>query len=94
MKIKVCKARKKPVIIECFQWKRSMGNVGGVQYPYHSNVLGTDFHKLHKRKCGWIETLEGGHIVSEGDWIITGIKGEKYPCKDNIFKETYEFIEE
>ena len=41
---------------------------------------------------GWIKTLEGGHIVSEGDWIITGIKGETYPCKDDIFKKTYEII--
>ena len=39
---------------------------------------------------GWIETLEGGSIVCRGDWIITGIKDEKYPCKDDIFKATYE----
>lgn len=37
-----------------------------------------------------IKTLEGWHVVSDGDWIITGIKGEKYPCKDDIFKATYE----
>ena len=37
-----------------------------------------------------IVTLEGEHIVSEGDWIITGIKGEKYPCKPDIFEATYE----
>ena len=28
-----------------------------------------------------------------GDWIITGIKGEQYPCKDEVFKATYEFVE-
>ena len=39
---------------------------------------------------GWIETLEGGHIVCPGDWIITGVQGEHYPCKPDIFKETYE----
>jgi hypothetical protein len=27
-----------------------------------------------------------------GDWIITGIKGEKYPCRDDIFRETYEEV--
>ena len=42
---------------------------------------------------GWIDTLEGGHIVCPSDWIITGIRGEKYPCKDDIFKETYEEID-
>jgi hypothetical protein len=41
---------------------------------------------------GWIKTLEGGHIVCPGDWIITGIKGERYPCKKEIFEMTYEKI--
>ena len=39
---------------------------------------------------GWIDTLEGGHVVCPGDWIITGVKGEKYPCKPDIFEATYE----
>jgi hypothetical protein len=39
---------------------------------------------------GWIDTLEGGHIVCPGDWIITGVKGEVYPCKPDIFDATYE----
>ena len=39
---------------------------------------------------GWIDTLEGGHIVCPGDWVITGVKGEHYPCKPDIFQETYE----
>ncbi len=41
---------------------------------------------------GWIDTLEGGHIVCPGDWIITGIKGERYPCKPDIFEATYERV--
>jgi hypothetical protein len=39
---------------------------------------------------GWIDTLEGGHIVCPGDWIITGVKGENYPCKPDIFAATYD----
>jgi hypothetical protein len=39
---------------------------------------------------GWIDTLEGGHIVCPGDFIITGVKGEHYPCKPDIFEATYE----
>lgn len=39
---------------------------------------------------GWIDTLEGGHIVCPSDWIITGVQGELYPCKPDIFEETYE----
>ena len=43
---------------------------------------------------GWVKTLEGGHIVCSGDWIITGVQGEHYPCKPDIFEETYEKVEE
>ncbi len=42
---------------------------------------------------GWIDTLEGGHKVCPGDWIITGVQGEHYPCKPGIFKATYEAVE-
>ena len=41
---------------------------------------------------GWIDTLEGGHIVCPEDWIIKGIKGEFYPCKPDIFQATYEEV--
>ncbi len=39
---------------------------------------------------GWIDTKEGGHIVCPGDFVITGVKGERYPCKADIFAATYE----
>ena len=42
---------------------------------------------------GWVDTLESGHTVCPGDWIITGVKGENYPIKDSIFKETYNMEE-
>lgn len=41
---------------------------------------------------GLIDTLEGRMTVSPGDWVITGVKGEKYPCKPDIFEATYEAI--
>ena len=41
---------------------------------------------------GWIDTLEGGHIVCPGDWIITGVQGERYPCKPDIFAATYDAV--
>ena len=43
---------------------------------------------------GWIETLEGGHIVCPGDWIIEGVEGEFYPCKPSVFYSTYEKVED
>lgn len=41
-----------------------------------------------------IETLEGTMTANPGDWIITGVKGEQYPCKPDIFEATYEQVEE
>ncbi|MBQ8824207.1 MAG: hypothetical protein IJZ64_03145, partial [Ruminococcus sp.] len=40
-----------------------------------------------------IHTLEGDHKANVGDYIITGVHGEQYPCKPDIFAETYEFVE-
>lgn len=40
-----------------------------------------------------IKTLEGELLVSPGDWIIRGIKGELYPCKPDIFSATYDHDE-
>ena len=37
-----------------------------------------------------IHTLEGDMTAKPGDWIITGVAGEKYPCKPDIFEQTYE----
>lgn len=42
---------------------------------------------------GWIDTKEGGHIVCPGDWVITGIARERYPCKTDIFAATYEAVD-
>ena len=66
-----------------------------VRYFRHPNISG-------KQKCskcgetmynhGWIDTLEDGHNVCPKDWIITGIKGEYYPCKPDIFEQTYEKV--
>ena len=37
-----------------------------------------------------IHTLEGDMVGNPGDWLITGVNGEKYPCKPDIFEKTYE----
>ena len=67
------------------------GNV--VRYYRHPEVNG-DSYCNHCDKImhdhGWIDTLEGGHTVCPGDWIITGVQGERYPCKPDIFVLTYE----
>lgn len=64
-----------------------------VRYFRHPDVHGdTKCKHCDKRMHvhGWIDTLEGGHIVCPGDFIITGVKGERYPCKPDVFATTYE----
>lgn len=39
-----------------------------------------------------IQTLEGPLRAAPGDWIITGIRGEQYPCKPDVFEKTYERV--
>ena len=39
-----------------------------------------------------IQTLEGNMVANKGDWIITGVDGEQYPVKNDIFKRTYELV--
>lgn len=45
-------------------------------------------------KVMYIETLEGTHKANVGDFIITGVHGEQYPCKPDIFQKTYEQVTE
>lgn len=71
-------------------------------YMKHDNVLSLEVlvMKFRKKpvvieayqtdKTMYIETLEGIHRANPGDWIITGVKGEQYPCKPDIFEKTYE----
>ena len=63
-----------------------------VRYYRHPRVSGERTctncgNNMHDH--GWVDTLEGGHIVCPKDWIITGIEGEHYPCKPHIFEQTY-----
>jgi hypothetical protein len=61
----------------------------------HPSIHGDRICEHCKRKMhdhGFIDTLEGGHTVCPGDWIITGIQGERYPCKPEIFAATYDAI--
>ena len=41
-----------------------------------------------------IHTLEGDMTAQIGDWIITGLRGEQYPCKPDIFEKSYELVED
>jgi hypothetical protein len=46
--------------------------------------------KYHDSRCYLVRTLEGIMRANEGDWLIQGVEGEIYPCKDSVFQATYD----
>jgi len=91
----MAKYRKKPVVIHAEQYlpNKTPRPSGVVELPL---VRKEELAKKGDYAPGmmWIETLEGGHVVTPGDYIITGVKGERYPCKEDIFLTTYEPVPE
>lgn len=83
---------KKPVTIQAIQWDGTKDGIAKIQAVFPDiETCALTSHKTRQDVQHWrIGTLEGGHVVSPGDWIIRGIKGEYYPCKPDIFAATYD----
>jgi hypothetical protein len=93
------KFRKKPVVIEAVQFTQEM--LEGLLFdgkPLPGGVqVSANYHPANRTisySRATVPTLEGIMEVSIGDWIITGVKGERYPCKPDIFEATYEAVEQ
>ena len=92
------KYRKKPIVIEAYRWHNE-SQLSYDDWPdwlkeancLCSNKPGAFCHRGYG--LAHINTLEGRMTVCEGDWIICGVHGELYPCKNNIFKETYNAVQ-
>ncbi|HFL3096427.1 hypothetical protein [Clostridioides difficile] len=84
--------KSKPIIVEAFKW---LGSVEQKEEPKwiveaieSGNVwIEQSLGELSPRM--YIKTLEGIHEANVGDYIVQGIKGELYPCRADIFRETY-----
>ncbi len=94
------KFRKKPVVIEAEQFLKDKVPypdgvyIGGLYCSTSESGEWCEIHQLsHRLPFYKVDTLEGEHFVSHRDWIITGVRGEKYPCKPDIFEQTYEKVE-
>ena len=80
--------RKKPVVIEADIYAPGMED--GIDRMPVSKLDKFGYPELVPQDRPYIETLEGRHYITEGDYIITGVKGERYPCKPDIFHASYE----
>jgi len=90
----VAKYRKKPVVIDAWQFTKENYKKGVPYWIKHSNRKADLWSQYGGDVIeGEIETLEGSYTVSENDYIIKGVKGEIYPCKPDIFQMTYELVE-
>lgn len=80
------KFRKKPVEVEAIQFDWNADN-----WRACCQFIGAQYwEEAETPPYLLIDTLEGQMMVSPGDWIIKGVKGEFYPCKPDIFEATYE----
>ena len=82
------KFRKKPVVIDAIQITEQTFST---KHPNSGHIRGLIYDPINEKVE--IPTLEGVMTGSVGDWIITGVNGEHYPCKPDIFDKTYEKVE-
>lgn len=91
------KYKKKPVIIEAFQYDGDLKGKNGYYVPkwavdaVENGIMYFDSLTPNEPPCElFIKTLEGTYHTSIGDYVIQGVNGEIYPCKPDIFKKTYD----
>lgn len=83
----VKKYKKKPVIIEAVRWTGS--NFAEIKRFMGDTVIAFNEESFKLS----VKTLEGVITASPYDYIIKGVQGEFYPCKPDIFEETYEEVD-
>lgn len=83
------KFRKKPVVIEAVQITTDTFKY---DHPNPAHIRGVVYDPVNL--CVYVKTLEGEMRGDITDWIIRGVKGELYPCKDEIFRATYDEVPE
>ena len=91
----MAKYRKKPVVVEAWKFTRKALEVKPEWVIYdEKKVVGKADSFTGDVVLLLLNTIEGHVWAEEGDYIIKGIKGEVYPCKPDIFEQTYEKVED
>lgn len=87
--------RKKPVVVEAWKLTRKALEVKPEWVIYdEKRVVGKPDSFTGDIVLLLLNTIEGHVWAEEGDYIIKGVKGEVYPCKPDIFEQTYEKVED
>ena len=95
----MAKYRKKPVIIEAYQYEGDFVSSGNWTAPDWVNEAYNNGILVYKEVGDtppelYVKTIEGDMKCNYKDYIIKGVKGELCPCKPDIFEETYEQVDE
>lgn len=86
---------KRPVAIEAFQILRDYSSINAPKWFQQAISDGVVDVKIYGSDVSvHIRTLEGRLTAGINDWIIKGVVGEIYPCRDDIFKMSYEPVGE
>lgn len=88
----MAKFKKKPIVIEAIQWDGTNETRELIETSFNVK-LSISENWLDKTNDIVINTLEGKMTGIVGDWIIKGVKDEIYPCKNDVFQESYEKVE-
>ena len=86
--------RKKPIVIDAFQMTNCVALDTSTWPTWAKDALalkGVTSSRIFNMRSRWyVQTLEGVLRIEEDYWLLRGVKGELYPCKPDIFEETYE----
>lgn len=93
----MAKYRKKPVVVEAFKWTGGSDQEEDPEWiveamqadPWRARII-----QLNDEIMLEIFTLEGRMCANVGDYVIKGVQDEIYPCKPDIFEQTYEKVED
>lgn len=90
------KYRKKPVVIEAFQYFDKMGeNTAFIpRWFIDATIKGVIYCVGTETFIKTLESSGNTHKLTDGDWVIKGVKDELYACKPDIFELTYERVDE
>lgn len=78
--------RQRPVVIEAVKWDGRPSTI----FPLAPFENAAKEPEVLEDGSLSITTLQGVMVAEVGDWVIKGVEGEIYPCKDSVFLRTYE----
>jgi hypothetical protein len=95
----MAKYMKKPVVVDAVPYEIGLEDgwefyhIDGTYIGYMTREEFATMPYPKSARIPVIETLEGRMKIEHDDYIITGVEGERYPCKKRIFEKTYELVE-